>query len=442
MRANLNKLYMNKAGESMELNLGEKIRQKRKAMGLTLKELAGNRVTAAQISAVEKGKCKPSPGLLKYISDTLGVEIDYFTMSDEERCRKKFDEIKAVFQKAYENKEYDKVMEETSEFNDCFSLLSDVQKGYFSYIRGSCLYEENKHQDAFELYVKSLTYYLKTKDKNTIADIYMKIGNCLYNTEKYDMALGYYLSAYKYTHENINYDLKCKILYNLSLCYLSLKRYNLSRKYLDELIEFLNNNELPDKKKYYPGIDMMNGLIDKEMNENKISLKKFDEALNKYKLEGDIKGMGRAKNNAAICCWDAGEKEKAVELFKEAIDYKIICQDETLIDTYLNLCELYDEIGQPDKVDEVIGAAEEKMMKQNNTQGLIEIFIAKFDYSVKKAGYDRAEVYAFIALDYIQKSGNKKLESELYVKLSEMYRKMGDEKSSIDYLIKAKSLEN
>jgi tetratricopeptide (TPR) repeat protein len=158
------------------------------------------------------------------------------------------------------------------------------------------------------------------------------------------------------------------------------------------------------------------------------------------KLEGDIQGMSRATNNAAICYWDIGEKEKAVELFKESIDYGLICQDEVLINTYLNLCELYEEMGLTDKIKEVIGDAEEKMMKQNNTQGLIQIFIAKFDYSVKKAKYDRAEVYGFIALDYIQKSGNKKSEVNLYIKLSEMYRKMGDEKSSIDYLIKAKSL--
>ena len=431
---------MNKEGESMELNLGEKIRQKRKAMGLTLKELAGNRVTAAQISAVEKGKCKPSPGLLKYISEVLGVDIDYFKMSDKERCRKKFSEIEDTCQKSYEKRDFDGVMDITSKFNDSFSLLSDSQKGYFNYIRGCCMYEENKIQDAFELFVRSLTYYLKTKDKNKTADVYMKVANCLYSTEKYDMALGYYLSAYKYLQENIDNDLKCKILHNLSLCYMSLKRYNQSRQYLDELIAFINNNDWPDKKKFLPGIDMISGYIDKETNETKISLKKFDEALSRYKLEGDIQGMSRATNNAAICYWDIGEKEKAVELFKESIDYGLICQDEVLINTYLNLCELYEEMGSTDKIKELIGDAEEKMMKQNNTQGLIQIFIAKFDYSVKKAKYDRAEVYGFIALDYIQKSGNKKSEVNLYIKLSEMYRKMGDEKSSIDYLIKAKSL--
>ena len=54
--------------------------------------------------------------------------------------------------------------------------------------------------------------------------------------------------------------------------------------------------------------------------------------------------------------------------------------------------------------------------------------------------FDKAEVYGFIALDYSQKLGNKKAEAEIYIELSEMYKKTGDLELSVEYALKAKKL--
>lgn len=254
------------------------------------------------------------------------------------------------------------------------------------------------------------------------------------------MALGYYLNAYKYINNEIDFDIAARILHNLSICYLSLERYSMSREFLDEFIKFLEEHNWPNKKKYYPDIDMMNGILEKQINQNKQSYEKFDEAFLKYKKEGNIIGMGRARNNAALCLWEMGEREKAIEYYNEAIDYKIISSDETLVDTYMSLANSYKEMGDMEKAMEVIEKAEEKMINSNNINGIIDVFMTRFDYFVELGEYDRAEVFAFFALDYIQKSGNQKTESKLYMKLSEMYRKIGDEKNSIEYVLKAKAL--
>lgn len=47
------------------LSLGEKIKRRRKELNMTLKDLAGDRITPGQISLVESGKSNPSMDLLE-----------------------------------------------------------------------------------------------------------------------------------------------------------------------------------------------------------------------------------------------------------------------------------------------------------------------------------------------------------------------------------------
>lgn len=161
-------------------------------MGLTLKQLAGDRVTPSQISAIEKGKCKPSFELLKYIAQRLDVDVEYFTLSEGERYRKEFEEIRAKSKELFEEGQYDLAKSTILVAYSMVNFLSDNQKGYFYYLQGDCCYKENNYSGAFDYYIKALTCYLKTKDNNKIIDTYLKVGNCLYNSDKYDMALAYY----------------------------------------------------------------------------------------------------------------------------------------------------------------------------------------------------------------------------------------------------------
>jgi tetratricopeptide (TPR) repeat protein len=251
------------------------------------------------------------------------------------------------------------------------------------------------------------------------------------------MALGYYLGANRYMNENIAHDTAARILYDTALCYMSLKRYDQAKECLESCREYIDSHEWPKKGNLVPGINMMKGIIERDLKLNRVSLEEFNRAFEQYKQDNNIVGMGRAKNNAALCLWDLGEKEKAIECFREAIVYKDQCNDETLIDTYMNMAELYKEMENIEGSLEVINTAEEKMLSRESVNGLIEIFKRKFEYLAEMKDYDRAEIFAFLALDYIEKKGDKKAESNLYIKLSEMHKNMGDEKSAIEYLIKA-----
>ena len=75
------------------LSLGEKIKRLRKERNMTLKELAGDRITAAQISHIERDKSHTSHELLEYLSQQLEVSIDYLLETKEMQSRKITDNL-------------------------------------------------------------------------------------------------------------------------------------------------------------------------------------------------------------------------------------------------------------------------------------------------------------------------------------------------------------
>ncbi len=55
------------------MTLGEKVRQLRQGLGMTQKELAGDRITRNMLSQIESGAAQPSMKTLQYLAERLGV---------------------------------------------------------------------------------------------------------------------------------------------------------------------------------------------------------------------------------------------------------------------------------------------------------------------------------------------------------------------------------
>lgn len=64
--------------------LGERIRELRIRLGITQRELAGDKITRNMLSLIESGNASPSVSTLLYIADRLGTSAGYFFTSTEE----------------------------------------------------------------------------------------------------------------------------------------------------------------------------------------------------------------------------------------------------------------------------------------------------------------------------------------------------------------------
>jgi transcriptional regulator with XRE-family HTH domain len=67
------------------MHLGERIKERRQALGITQLELASlTRITIQHMSAIEQGKRLPSISLLVRLVEKLGVSLDYLILGREE----------------------------------------------------------------------------------------------------------------------------------------------------------------------------------------------------------------------------------------------------------------------------------------------------------------------------------------------------------------------
>ena len=225
------------------LSIGEKIKRKRKMLGMTLKDLAGNRVTTGQISLIESGKSNPSMDLLEYLAKKLKTSIEYLLESEEKQAIKICNYYENIAFCHLYDKNVNKVKHYLTKMLDIvnkYNLEEVKYKVYF--IKGCCSYEMENYEEAvesiltanigfskfsmYEEFIKSLLYlsYISIKQKNFIsAIIHLK---CIVKLKD------------KYFH---NYDLMFfEVYYLISKSYAEIGYIDDSQYYLKEAIHLLN----------------------------------------------------------------------------------------------------------------------------------------------------------------------------------------------------------
>ncbi|CCC58096.1 tetratricopeptide repeat protein [Caloramator australicus] len=420
------------------ITIGEKIRKRRKELGYTLKEVAGDKVTIAQLSSIENGKSKPSRKLLEYLAEKLKVDVEYFTLNEVEVTHRDFKKIIKTAYSFFNEAKYDEALRTIEDARLIFNNLLNHDRGdYYKFI-GECYYNKGEYENAFENFNKALINFSKISDYDNMADSNIKIANSLYMSKKFQMALAYYKSAENLIPFVKDNSIIARIYYDLSLCYYTLDRFRFSKEYLDKCLDFIKEKDLSSKTDLIPYINMMAGIIDLKVENVRESLEKFQEAFEKYKLNGDMVGMGRAMNNIGICYMELEEYDRALSCFKEAIDYKIIGNDEEMLDPYLNMIEIYEKKGDRENILTVLNDAESNLIKLNDISTLIDVYILKMEYYIKEKDFDKAEIYGFLALDNAERIKNIDKLNKIYIALSKLYRMIGNENLSIEYMLKVK----
>src|SRR3569833_2001804 len=71
------------------LTLGQKLRLKRKDLNRTLKEVAGDYISPATLSLVERDLQVPSEDLLRYLAERMETPFSYFRETPEETLQRR-----------------------------------------------------------------------------------------------------------------------------------------------------------------------------------------------------------------------------------------------------------------------------------------------------------------------------------------------------------------
>ena len=383
------------------LSLGEKIKKLRKEQNMTLKELAGDRITAAQISHIERDKSHTSQELLEYLADKLGVSVDYLLETKEMQSKKITDNLilkSEIYIKCDELEEAEEQINEiikvcknyklTENYGKCNNLLAEIY----------C--KRGDYSSAVYYYEKALYYFIKNEDKEDIYNCYVSIGD-IYGLDKFHKgALTHYMFAKEVLEEsNIEDGDIYKELYSkISKSYMNLKQPQ-------KALEFMEK-------------------IDRIDNEDNV------------KEEVNILVM-KAKGLLSV-----GKYVESKECFNKALE--IIKKEENknrLAQVYLTMSNIYSEIGDVDKHLEYSQKVYD-ITKRDENKYMMESLFNMIESYVQKGEYEMAKKYCKLALVSSIKNKDKYYEYKSLKFYSDMYKNQDEVETAMDYLNKCITIAN
>lgn len=378
------------------LSLGEKIKKLRKEKNMTLKELAGDRITAAQISHIERDKSHTSYDLLEYLSEKLGVSVEYLLENKEIQSKKLTDnlilkiEIYINTDKLYEAEE---TIKKTLEICKKYDLVENY--GRCSFLLANIRLKQGQFDSSVVNFEKALYFFIRKNDTISIFNCYLNIGKVYMKQKLYGVAITHFKFAEEIIGENEFEDFNAyKDLYsNMALCFIKINK--------------------PDKSLYY--------------------VEKVNELDCKNGVESEVEILVLKANNL----FKLGKLEESMVLFRKAL--KLLDSDNNkniLADVYLNISDVYSYTGNVDKVIEYSKKAYD-IKTDSRDDHMMEGLFKIIDAYIQKGDFSIAKKYCKLALASSIKNKDKISEYKVLKKYSDICREQGESNLSVEYLTKS-----
>ncbi|WP_328823055.1 helix-turn-helix domain-containing protein [Niallia alba] len=261
--------------------VGEKIKELRKQMGLSQKELAHNICTQAQISKIEKGEVLPLSSTLYLISRRLGVDVNYFfdigttprldyveeTFRQLKTARRNTDyqTLKQIVKAEEKNplfthhkKNYQMllwhkaiyVFEIDRDFNRAVNLINEAIELTFDTVytereleifisKGIFYYEEGFIEDSLTIYqqaFKAVNQLPYLQDDTIKSRLYFNIAKSLTDQSRYDTSINYCKEGIDWAIQQDNLYLLAHFHYHIGYNYELQKNFDLASQYMRDAL--------------------------------------------------------------------------------------------------------------------------------------------------------------------------------------------------------------
>lgn len=118
-----------------KLTIGDKVKQLRKAKGLTQTDLAGEHMTKSMLSQIENGRALPSMNTLQFLAGRLGTDAGYFLEGEHEA---ELGPLVRKIEQQYKAKQYKEIVAEIQPLmKDTLPMAVDAARLMEFYV-GSC----------------------------------------------------------------------------------------------------------------------------------------------------------------------------------------------------------------------------------------------------------------------------------------------------------------
>ncbi|ASS73847.1 hypothetical protein CIG75_01900 [Tumebacillus algifaecis] len=326
------------------LTLGQKLRLKRKELDLTLKDIAGETISPATLSLVERDLQVPSEDLLRYLAEQLQTPYSYFKETPEETLGRRAKTLLAESEALLHRKRYSMATRFAEEImNDAKELRLHHYIAQSALLLSRIALTQEEYHRANEYLFEAQSAAHMSGHHEWLPSIYFQFAQVSFRQSFYAQALDYLKQADHATQEAMDDELSRKILSLLSQSYHKMGKYDLALDYAEKatsLVSRMNNLEA------YAESLIMLGATYREQEQYDKALELFQEAMRISRQLETQHELSEAERNLAELYVKTGDHGQANLHFELAIEQKQKLGDASLLPTMLDHVEALLEAGE------------------------------------------------------------------------------------------------
>jgi tetratricopeptide (TPR) repeat protein len=347
------------------LTLGQKLRLKRKDLNLTLKEVAGDYISPATLSLVERDLQVPSEDLLRYLAERMGTPFSYFRETPEETLLRRAKTLLAEAEALLARKRYGMATRFAEE------ILSDAKELKITHLVGQsslllsriCL-EQEQYSRANQYLFDAQSAMLVSGHLEWMPLIYFQFGLTAYRQGFYPQALDFFKQAHQSQTPTLDEDLGRKILSMLSHTYHKLGQFDEALHYAEQTKELVCR--MDDLEAYAESLIQL-GASYREKEQYDQALNLFQEAMRLIRQIDAKHELSEVEYNLASLFTKTGRYQEAHQHFETAIAQKLKLNDPSVVSTALEHVECLIASGQPEAANASLDQAM-KLIDQFNVE--------------------------------------------------------------------------
>lgn len=415
------------------LSLGEKIKRRRKELNMTLKDLAGDRITPGQISLVESGKSNPSMDLLEYLASALSTSIEYLMESEETQAENICTYYENIAESYVLNEDLnlgEQFIEKALYYAEKYSL--EYRKARNLYLRGIICKMKGETALAQQFFLSANVIFIKNNNYEETINTFVNLGEITLELKAYHSSCSYFQQAEKvYNDNDIGNDfLLGKIYYYTANTYFKLENMDKAINY-----SFLSKEkfrQLDDRKEYAKSLLMLAEEYSKK-GDVASAIKYSQKTLGAYKKINDSVCVADIENSLGKLFCEFENMEESFYHLNKAKEIRKGNKDPKLVDTLVNICENYIKLKDIENckktLEDIINSIE-----NGSSRALIAYYMLKYKVELLDSKTKDAENTLIVALNFVKNMEYTKDQAEISIVIGKFLMDSGREKEAAKYL--------
>lgn len=415
------------------LSLGEKIKRRRKELDMTLKDLAGDRITPGQISLVESGKSNPSMDLLEYLADTLKSSVEYLMETEESQAEKNCLFYENIAEANIINGDLtsaEQNIEMSIYYAEKYNL--EYRKARNLYLKGKVHLKREEYAAAQQFFLSANVIFIKRNYYEDTINTFLKLGKITYILRAYHSSNSYFQQAEKaFTDNDIGNDfLLAEIYYNTALTYFKLDNIEKAINY--SFLAKEKFHQIDNKREYGKTLMLLSEEYSKKGDIDN-AIKYSRKTLDIFKELEDTSYVGEIENNLGRLFYEFENIEESFKHLNKAKEIREKSKDPDLNVTLINLCENYIKLKDVESCNIILAEIIDNI-KDGDNNSLISYYLLKYRVNLLENNSKEAENTLFTALNFARNMDLLKQAAEISVILGKFYIDNKMDKEAAKYL--------